>query len=205
MKKLILFGTFFVLSATQLEAQSTEWDDYFMPGVGYKAYLPKNVDSLGTYHGVMTEFIVYARAKGKDRYPSGPARVKTYGNLSIMASDKSTAKDIFFANIGLNLSFEGNTERRYLLPYFGLELGGLFQRDFSTMHFSPVTGIQLISTKTIIWNIQGGYQYTTRRFDEYSGYTFSTTFNLLLWNRPDERPKRVPTTETETEPKTPNP
>lgn len=161
----------------------SEWDDYFMPGVGYKAYIPKNKKDLGTYHGVMTEFVIYARAKGDSSWRSGPVRVKTYGNLSIMSSNNTNAKDIFFTNLGLNLSFEGKTGRKFLIPYFGLEMGGLFQRDFSTYQISPVSGIQIVSTKKIIWNIQGGYQYTTKRFDEYSGYSFSSTLNVLLWNK----------------------
>ena len=171
-----------VLSSPLTKAQNyTVWDDYFMPGVGYKTYLPKNKKELGVYHGIMSEFVIYAKAKGASS-ASGPSRIKTYGNLSIMTSNNQNAKDIFFANLGLNLSFDGDTDRKYVIPYFGLELGGLFQRDFSTFQFSPVVGIQIVSTKSVLWNIQGGYQYTTRKFDEYSGYTFSSTVNVLLWN-----------------------
>jgi hypothetical protein len=182
MKKFIVFSIV-LLSFVSNAQKDSEWDDYFMPGIGYKVYIPKNHADLGTYHGIMTEFVIYARAKGTNSMSSGPARIKTYGNLSIMASDNSSAKDIFYANLGLNLSFEGKTERKYVIPFFGLEMGGLFQRDFSTFQFSPVAGVQLVSTKTLLWNIQGGYQYTTKKFDEYSGYTLSTTLNVLLWNK----------------------
>jgi len=158
-----------------------EWDDYFMPGIGYKVYAPKN-DSLGVYQGIMTEFVIYSRAKGSGSRKTGPTRIKTYGDLSIIKSDKEGSKDIFYSNFGLNLSFEGKTNRKYLIPYFGIELGGMFQRDFSTFQFSPITGIQIISTPKIIWSVQGGYQYTTQRFDELSGYIGSTSLNVLLWN-----------------------
>ncbi len=183
MKKLLTAFVLLTAATTFAQTSDTEWDDYFMPGVGYKMYVPKNHDTLGIYQGVMTEFVIYARAKAGDSRWSGPARIKTYGNLSIMNSDSDYGKDIFYANMGLNLSFEANTFRRVFIPYFGLEMGGLFQRNFSTFQFSPVVGIQLLSTKIIIWNIQGGYQYTTQKFDEYSGYTFSSTLNVLLWNR----------------------
>ncbi len=172
-----------VLFTTICFGQNEEWDDYFMPGAGYKMFVPKNRSDLGTYHGFTTEFVIYARAKGSDsKYWSGPGRIKTYGNLSIMGSDNAVARDIFFVNAGLNLSFESNIKRKFLIPYFGLEMGGLFQRDFSSMHFTPVAGIQLLSTKRVIWSVQGGYLYTTKRFDEYSGYSFSSTLNILLWN-----------------------
>lgn len=174
-----------LISTTTLTAQSattTEWDDYFMPGVGYKTYIPKKSDSLGMYHGVVTEFIIYARAKGDESWKSGPARVKTFGNLSIMKSTKEEAKDIFFSNFGLNLSFEGKIKRKFFIPVFGLEIGGLYSRDFSTFHFTPTAGMQLVSTKHLVWTVYGGYQYTTKRFDEYSGYLAGSTVNVLLWH-----------------------
>jgi len=163
------------------ETVDNEWDDYFMPGIGYKVYSPSN-DSLGIFHGVMTQFVIYSRAKSRSSLKTGPARVKIYGDLSIIKSNKDNIRDIFYSNLGLNLSFEGNTDRKNFIPYFGIELGGMFQRNFKTFEFSPLAGIQLISTSKMIWSIQGGYQYTTKLFDEYSGYTINSTLNVLLWN-----------------------
>jgi hypothetical protein len=167
------------------DERGTEWSNYFMPGLGYKVYVPRNTD-LGMYQGVVTEFIFYARAKGSNPKYSwerkGPSRVKTYGNLSILKSDAEGAKDIYFSNLGATFSFEGNANRKYLLPYFGLEFGGLHQRDFATFHFTPVTGIQLLSNHSVIWTVHGGFKYTTKKFDEYSGYTLGTTLNVMLWN-----------------------
>lgn len=128
--------TFLLALSLSFISNAQEWDDYFMPGIGYKTYFPKNHSDLGVYHGIMTEFVIYAKAKGADTKTSGPARIKTYGNLSIMGSDNSSAKDIFFANLGLNLSFEGNLKRKYMIPYFGLEMGGLFQQIF--LHFNSL-------------------------------------------------------------------
>jgi hypothetical protein len=100
-----------------------------------------------------------------------------------MKSDKNSAKDIFNVNFGLNLSFEAVIKRKFGIPYFGLELGGLFQRDFSSLQFTPVAGLQLLSNKRMIWTAQVGYNYTIKYFDEYSGLQYSSTFNLLLWNK----------------------
>lgn len=161
---------------------STHWDDWFMPGAGFKSYIPKNSD-FGVYSGFTTEFVIYARAKNVCSKYSGPARTKFYSSLSIMTSSNSESKDIFFSNVGVNLSFEGNLDRKFLIPYFGMEIGGLYQRDFNSFHFTPLTGIQLISTKRVIWSTQVGYQYTTKLFDEYSGFTMGSTLNLLLWEK----------------------
>ncbi len=175
---LLLTTVFFI--TTSFAQVDQEWDDYFMPGLGVKSYIPKNHSEIGVYNGIMTEFVIYAKAKGS--VGSGPSRIKTYGNLSIMGSSVKSSNDIFFANVGLNLSYEGKLKRKYLIPYFGLEIGGLFQRDFSTFQFSPVTGIQIVSNKRILWSVQGGYLYTTKRFDEYSGFSLASSVNVLLWN-----------------------
>lgn len=167
---------------TSLHAQTEEWDDYFMPGIGYKVYTPKNSAKLGVYQGIVTEFVIYAKAKNKLSSQSGPARVKTYANLSILKSTRDSARNIFNVNFGLNLSFEGKCNRKYLIPYFGLEVGGLFQRNYSSMQFTPVAGIQLFSNKRMIWTLQAGYNYTVKYFEDYSGMQYSSTFNLLLWN-----------------------
>ncbi|MCB9263333.1 MAG: hypothetical protein H6607_13250 [Flavobacteriales bacterium] len=162
-----------------------EWDDYFMPGIGYRSYYPINKKDLGVYNGFVTEFVIYARAKGKNKnhiYTPSPSRVKTYGNLCILNSTEPTAKKIFFSNIGINLSFEGRAQRKYCIPIFGLEVGGLYQRNFSTFQFSPTVGVQLLSNKKALLSIQGSKLYTNKLFDEYSGFTVSATFNVLLWN-----------------------
>ena len=170
------------LTNKSVYAQTEEWDDYFMPGIGYKVYTPKNSAKLGVYQGIVTEFVIYAKAKNKLSSQSGPARVKTYANLSILKSNQDSARNIFNVNFGLNLSFEGKCNRKYLIPYFGLEVGGLFQRNYSSMQFTPVAGIQLFSNKRMIWTLQAGYNYTVKYFEDYSGMQYSSTFNLLLWN-----------------------
>jgi hypothetical protein len=165
--------------------ENSEWDDYFMPGLGYKAFIPKDSE-MGVYHGLVTEFVIYARARGENpKYSyrsNGPARMKSYINLSIMKSDKASVNDIFITNLGFNASFEGAKFRNYLIPYFGLELGGLYQKDFGTFHVDPMIGVQIVSSKKMLWNVYSSYQYTTKQFDEWSGITFGTTLNVLLWN-----------------------
>lgn len=75
MKKILI--ALLILIQGYVNAQNNEeWDDYFMPGIGYKAYFPKNTDSLGVYQGISTEFVIYARAKGWGSRLTGPARVK---------------------------------------------------------------------------------------------------------------------------------
>ena len=100
-----------------------------------------------------------------------------------MKSNNTEAQDIFIFNSGINLAFESKTDRKFGIPYFGLEIGGLFQRDFSSVQITPLAGIHLFSSRNFMINVQGGYQYSVRKFNEYSGFNCSATFNFLLWNK----------------------
>ena len=158
-----------------------EWDSWFMPGLGYKFYSPKNAKDLGTFSGPSTEFIFYARAKNKESNLGGPSRIKSYGNLSMLNSTNSEVKDVFLLNLGSQFSFESKTDRHFLIPTFGLEFGGIYQKGYSSLHLSPFAGIHLVSTRKMVWDLNAGYMYTLKSFEEYSGMSFSSTVNLLLW------------------------
>lgn len=181
MKKLIIAA--FVLLSIKSIGQNETWDDYFMPGLGYKVFTPKD-ESLGLYQGIVTEFVIFARAKSNETdsyHYSGPTRIRNYVNFSVLESDKKGSNDIYTANLGVNMSFEGAQPRKYFIPYFGLELGGMYQKSYSSFHINPLAGVQLVSTQKVVWSVQGGYQYTTKSFDQMSGMTLSSSLNVLLW------------------------
>lgn len=179
---ILMFSTPFLFAQEIAEdKRPTEWDDYFMPGVGYKVFVPRDTASLGIYHGLLTEFVFYARAKSAASKWGGPARSRTYINLSIMESSKKSIDDIFIFNFGLNLSFESKVKRAYFIPFFGIEMGGMFHKNFGSFQISPLVGVQFVSTKRILWNMNLGYQYTTKDFQRKSGPYLSTSINALLW------------------------
>lgn len=174
------FGQESTVSADQDSTDETEWDDWFMPGVGYQLYLPRNTD-FGMFQGVVPEFVIFARHLGKRSDYGGPGRVKVYMNIGILTSSEEGVEDLFRPNFGMNLSFEGKTKRKFLVPYFGVETGGIFQRGYGSFQVTPLAGVQLVSTKKVLWTVQGGYQYATRNFQDYSGVTASSVLSVLLW------------------------
>ncbi|MFT5820153.1 MAG: hypothetical protein ACI8ZM_001387 [Crocinitomix sp.] len=159
---------------------SDEKDDYFMPGAAFDFYQPRKTD-IGQFYGPSVEFVFYSRSKRATSKRSGPSRIKSYGKIGILNSTAQDASDLLMVSCGINLSFESKTNRNYLLPYFGLDFGGLYSKSMSTFQFTPHLGVQFLSTKKIIWSGQAGYLYSVRNFDEYSGYSFKTSLNVLLW------------------------
>lgn len=154
-------------------------ETYFMPGAAWDIYQPRSAD-ISPYSGPSVEYVFYARSKFGYTSGRGPSRIKTYGKIGILTAD-AESPDVLLLNSGINLSFESKTYRKIFIPYFGVDLGGLFNKDFSTFHFTPLVGIQLYSSDKINACIQSGYLYSLQKFETYSGYNLKASVNLLLW------------------------
>ncbi len=159
---------------------SDEKSAFFMPGAAFDFYQPRNND-IGQFYGPSVEFVYYSRSKKSTSSRSGPSRIKSYGKIGILNSTFQDSSDLLMVSSGINLSFESNTNRSYLLPYFGLDIGGLYGKSMRTFQFTPHLGVQFFSTRKLIWSGQAGYLYSVKEFDQYSGYSFKTSLNVLLW------------------------
>ena len=157
-----------------------ETDSFFMPGASFTFYQPKDA-SLGFYHGPSAEFVFYSRTKLKFSNSAGPSRIKFYGNIGILNSEFRDSSDLISFGAGVNLSFESKTDRKYLLPYFGVEVGGLAKKDLLTYTFSPVLGCQILSYRKLIWSVQGAYAISSKESNRLSGYQLKTAINFILW------------------------
>lgn len=156
------------------------YETWFMPGLGYSFYQPKLSDSVGYFHGVNVEYLIYAQVHQNDR--SGPSHVRVYCRLNILKSTKSHIGSMFIYTMGLDLSLEKNPKRTFLIPYFGLEFGGLSQKQLgSTVQFTTTLGIHLLSKKNIFINIQGGYVYPVTKFEALRGWCCQAGVNFAFW------------------------
>ncbi|MCU0434670.1 MAG: hypothetical protein MUC87_14540 [Bacteroidia bacterium] len=153
---------------------------YFMPGLGYKYYQPKASDSTGSFSGLTVEYLIYAKVEQSD--DPGPSHVRFYSKLNILRSDKSNINSMFMYTLGLDLSLEKNPKRTFLIPYFGLEFGGISQKQFgSTVQFTPTFGIHVLSKKNLFINLQGGYMYPISNFEMLQGWMGQAGVNFALW------------------------
>lgn len=152
----------------------------FMPGLAYTFYRPKVADSLGNFHGVTVEYLFYGSVHQND--DAGPSHVRFYGKLNILQSDKENINAFFMYGLGLDMSIERNPKRTYLIPYFGLEAGGMTAKKYgTTLQFTPTLGVHLLSRKNIFINLHGGYMYPIRNFDTLQGWTGQIGVNFSLW------------------------
>jgi len=156
------------------------FESWFMPGLGYTYYRPKASDSTGVFNGIAVNYLIYAKMYQNNK--PGPSHVRFYTKLSIVKSDKSEINDLFCYSLGLSFSFEKNPKRAYLVPFFGLEFGGLSQSQWGTTgQFTPTMGLHIISKRNLFINLQGGYVYPITNFDILQGLFLEAGVNFALW------------------------
>jgi hypothetical protein len=160
--------------------EKIHFDTYFMPGLAFSVYQPKLSDSTGRFSGLTVEYLIYAHVSQSD--DAGPSHVRVYTKLNILKSSKLTVNSLFMYTIGLDMSLEKNPKRTFLIPYFGLELGGMSQKQFgSTLQFTPTFGVHLLSNKNIFINLHGGYVYPLKNFEMLQGWYGQAGVNFALW------------------------
>jgi hypothetical protein len=161
------------------EAKET-FETWFMPGLGYSIYQPKQRDSTGQFSGLTVDYLIYANVDQND--DPGPSHVRVYSKLNIMNSDRKSINSMFMYTIGLDLSLEKNPKRQFLIPYFGVEMGGISQKQFgSGIQFTPTFGLHLLSKKNMFINVHGGYVYPIRNFEMLQGWYGQAGLNFALW------------------------
>lgn len=166
--------------AAKAEHEKRNFDTYFMPGLAYTYYQPQASDSIGQFRGVSVEYLLLAHVAQNDTY--GPSHVRLYAKLNILNSSREQFQPIFMYGLGVDLSLERNPNRTFLIPYFGLEMGGMSQRQWGgSFQFTPTLGIHFLSKKTLFVNAHGGYVYPVRNFDLLRGWFVQGGFNFALW------------------------
>jgi hypothetical protein len=156
------------------------FDERFMPGLGYGYYLPTKADSIGSFRGVTVKYLFY-RDVSQNINP-GPSHVTVYAKLCLLSSSVKTIEKVFLYSAGIDLSFEKNPKRFFFVPYFGFEVGGLSQKSYgTTIQFTPTAGLHLISKKNFVVDLCGGYVYPIRNFEYLAGWYGDLSLNFVLW------------------------
>ncbi|MCP4438166.1 MAG: hypothetical protein GY810_04410 [Aureispira sp.] len=156
-----------------------EWERYLTLGVGYGIYVPKRMDTLGLFHGVSTEFVFYEAA---NLAHAGPGRFKIYGRFNWYMSSQKEMGDMFNYAFGANFSFEKAPKRKFLIPFFGLEFGGIHQREGgNAFQIKPYLGVRLYDSRNFSIAIDGGYSYAVPNFDVLAGVQANLGINVFFW------------------------
>ena len=167
-------------SYSQLGEPISNHESYFMPGGGYGLYFPEGLDTTGYYQGAIVEYLFYNKINQSSSW--GPSHTRFYGKLQIMKGSSSELPSLFAYNVGVDFSFEKNPKRNVLIPYFGVELGGLSGKVYGTnFGFYPLAGLRLLAFKRITMGVSAVYSYPIKNFEIFRGWQAQSTINFSLW------------------------
>jgi hypothetical protein len=162
-------------------------NNFVMPGVEYALYVPKDEPppgegKIGIFQGVRVEFCIWCYVHRSDK--RGPAIGKTYVAFDLLGSSEKTSSALFNAVVGFNLSLEKNPSRRFLIPFFGSELGIWYQKVTETLGMAtPYAGLHLWSSGNLDITLKGGalLPFSSHRLDQLIGLRAGLGFNLAFW------------------------
>ena len=160
-----------------------QWETFFMPGVQYSLWAPEARDELGVMQGVSIQYLIAAWIHRNNNY--GPSHGRVYIDLDLLRS--SVLSDLgFIYSLGFSLSFERNPKRQFLIPYFGLEFGGVYQKPddqkkIHTAQICPLGGLNLWADQNIFINVTVGYMIPFSHLEDLRGLHVKAGLNFSFW------------------------
>ncbi len=157
-------------------------ESYVVPGVGYSLYLPNNLDRLGAFNGFSIEFVGLSWVHQNEQH--GPSHGRVYFDLDVLFAGKTGVDSAFLPYAGFDLSVERNPGRRFLIPYFGMEGGVLFQAQTGTLGMLvPFAGLDFYARSSVQIGMKAGYllPFTSEQFEDVRGLRAKLTLDLSFW------------------------
>ncbi|MCC6213319.1 MAG: hypothetical protein IT376_00485 [Polyangiaceae bacterium] len=155
-----------------------EWESFFLPGAGYSMYAQSGG---GVAHGGRVEIAIgsWIHRNGN----RGPSHGRVLVDLDLLFPPDG-GPSIFVPSLALDLSFERNPQRSWLLPAFGLAAGWVLPSGGrSTGMVTPHVALHLYTSTNLFVTATGGYllPFSTSSFDERRGVRASLSVDYSMW------------------------
>ncbi|MBN1611762.1 MAG: putative Ig domain-containing protein [Polyangiaceae bacterium] len=159
---------------------SEEWESYLLPGLGYALYAPHQKRQWGLLHGVALEVIGGAWIHRNNN--RGPSHGRIYVSTELLNSTEHGVPILFTYALGFSLSLERNPRRTWLIPVYGLDLGGMLHRDMGA-HFqsTPYVGAHFYSNPNVFLSGRAGYRLVPTDLETLGGWHASVSGDFSIW------------------------
>lgn len=163
-----------------LPASEDAWAAFLRPRIAATLYRPPPSTRIGTFVGAGAYLSLVSWMHHTES--PGPSHGGVYLGLESMASTDSEVMSMFSYLGGFYLSFERNANRRWLIPLYGMELGGFVQQQLgSPFHFTPFGGVQLFADRTLAVALRAGYRAVPARPSRLSGLHAAFALDWFDW------------------------
>jgi hypothetical protein len=148
-----------------------------MPSVAGMAFFPS--DAGGPYYGGGVEIALFSWASNTNTF--GPSHGRVRANVEYLDAP-STDRRMLVYRLGAIVSFEGNASRRFLIPYYGVSFGALWESQLGNRVLADASlGLFLIHTKDFVLDAEGGYILPFTAVDQLIGPRAQLTAAFALW------------------------
>jgi hypothetical protein len=167
-----------------------DYRGWVLPGGGARVFLLHGDRELFV-GGAFQPTLVARATNGRDAFRCEEAPVasdchashfRIYAEFEVLASTREHAPTLFTYAAGYTSSFEWNPARRYLIPHYGIDAGGLFRAGVGhRAQVHPYLGVHLWADQTAWLNLTLGYRVVPAGLRDLSGPTAGLVAMLNPW------------------------
>lgn len=156
-----------------------ERDIFFMPGTYGTFFQPRGNGRQTPFFGGGVQIAPFQWSRNNDRF--GPSQGSMFLQVAMLQSPSVQGAMTLF-EAGGTASFERNSSRRWLIPYFGGTVGGMTQRQIGTAAYVyPLAGVHLYWHRNLMVDAEGGYHFPFTDVDSARGPRSQLTARFSLW------------------------
>ena len=153
-------------------------------GAGFSVYRPNGAESEErTWTGVNLEYVLNNWKNNTEH--SGPGFGKVIVHTTILTTEEREELTLKYG-FGYRLSWERQVDRDVLIPYYGLDFGGIYGPQGTKTHHSfqitPNAGLALYTNEHVSLTATGGYVLPlSESLEAQRGWSATIGLHLYLW------------------------
>jgi hypothetical protein len=162
------------------DAVCRPWSAMLMPAAFGVTYSPRGIS--GTYVGGGFEAVLLAWSDNSEAF--GPSQGRTRFDIAVLDSvgDEPALGTMVMYRLGAQVAFERNASRSVLIPYFTVDLGGLWTDVSRTRWFADGgVGIYLVHRRNVIVDVEATAVLPFKDPGEYAGVRTRLGVSFSLW------------------------
>jgi hypothetical protein len=154
------------------------WSAILLPTVFGQVYVPHGLD--GAFVGGGVEAVVLAWSDNSQAF--GPSQGRIRIDVSGLTGTASDAPSIVMYRGGVQLGFERNASRAYAIPFFALDLGGMWVDGIGRRWFGDAgLGLYLVQKRALSLDVEVEGLVPFRDPSTLGGVTTRLGLSYALW------------------------
>jgi hypothetical protein len=151
---------------------------YFLPGVQGVVFAPAAAGG-DPFMGGGVQLSPLHWSANNDNF--GPSQGALFTQVSLLSSSQSEST-LALWDVGVSLSLERNSSRRFAIPYFGATLGALSHETLPDSSYTyTFLGLHAYWHHHLVVNLEGGYHFPFTDVDLLRGPRAQLTVRFSMW------------------------